>query len=137
MILDAFKFDAYRVVYEGGTANIQITVYGAIRQCTLESYGPTLTVKCCGHEEEFTLESCGGGMKKRLDWINQCIEKVAYHECKFVFMDRVRKISGSQWQGLVVGFYQSSLTKMGVCVESELHPGSVQIYPQEALELVI
>lgn len=49
---------------------------------------------------------------------------------------RVRKKSGSSWQGRVVGYYSTSLTPQGVCVESEREPGSVQIYPVRALEKV-
>lgn len=48
--------------------------------------------------------------------------------------DRVRKKSGSEWQGLVVGHYSTKLTPDGVAVESESHSGSVQIYPVAALE---
>ena len=48
---------------------------------------------------------------------------------------RVRKRSDSSWQGRVVGFYATSLTPVGYCVESEREPGSVQIYPEAALEL--
>lgn len=50
--------------------------------------------------------------------------------------DRVRKTKGSSWQGRVVGFYSTALTPVGYCVESEREPGSVQIYPESALELV-
>lgn len=49
---------------------------------------------------------------------------------------RVRKRSGSSWQGKVVGFYTTHLTPVGYAVESEREPGSVQIYPEAALELV-
>lgn len=49
---------------------------------------------------------------------------------------RVRKISGSSWQGKVVGYYSTELTPFGYCVESEREPGSVQIYPEKALEFV-
>ncbi|NLS19849.1 hypothetical protein HGP16_25250 [Rhizobium sp. P40RR-XXII] len=49
--------------------------------------------------------------------------------------DRVRKIKGSSWQGKVVGFYSTKLTPDGYCVESEREPGSVQIYPESALEV--
>ena len=49
---------------------------------------------------------------------------------------RLRKKSGSQWQGFVVGYYSSSLTTKGVAVESETHRGSVQIYPATAMEIV-
>lgn len=50
--------------------------------------------------------------------------------------DRVRKKSGSYWQGSVVGWYSTKLTPEGYAVESEFHPGSVQIYPASALELI-
>ena len=50
--------------------------------------------------------------------------------------DRVRKKSGAAWQGRVVGWYCTSLTPEGYAVESESHPGSVQIYPVAALERV-
>lgn len=54
---------------------------------------------------------------------------------QFKIGDRVRKRSGSDWQGLVVGWYSTTLTPVGYAVESESHPGSVQIYPDKALEL--
>lgn len=50
--------------------------------------------------------------------------------------DRVRKKSGAAWQGQVVGWYSTKLTPEGYAVESEAHPGSVQIYPVAALERV-
>lgn len=49
---------------------------------------------------------------------------------------RVRKPRGSSWQGRVVGYYSTSLTPEGYAVESEREPGSVQIYPRAALELM-
>ena len=55
---------------------------------------------------------------------------------KFSLGQRVRKIKGSSWQGRVVGFYSTELTPMGYAVESEREPGSVQIYPEAALEAV-
>lgn len=51
--------------------------------------------------------------------------------------DRVRKKSGAAWQGHVVGWYCTKLTPEGYAVESESHPGSVQIYPVTALEHVV
>jgi R67 dihydrofolate reductase len=48
---------------------------------------------------------------------------------------RVRKVKGSSWQGPVVGYYSTSLTPVGYCIESEREPGSVQIYPASALEV--
>lgn len=50
--------------------------------------------------------------------------------------DRVRKISGAEWEGTVVGWYSTELTPEGYAVESEAHRGSVQIYPAKALVLV-
>ena len=50
---------------------------------------------------------------------------------------RVRKIKGASWQGRVVGYYSTTLTPHGYCVESEREPGSVQIYPAAALEIVV
>lgn len=46
----------------------------------------------------------------------------------------LRKKSGAAWSGKVVGFYSSSLTPEGYAIESDKHPGSVQIYPLSALE---
>lgn len=53
---------------------------------------------------------------------------------QFTLGDQVRKKSGANWYGTIVGFYSTTLTPDGYCVESDCHPGSVQIYPAEALE---
>lgn len=53
---------------------------------------------------------------------------------KFRRDDRVFKPKGSSWYGVVVGEYSTKLTPEGYAVESEKHPGSVQIYPAAALE---
>jgi hypothetical protein len=55
---------------------------------------------------------------------------------KYRLGDRVRKIRGAQWQGSIVGTYSTELTPIGYAVESEREKGSVQIYPEAALELV-
>jgi len=49
---------------------------------------------------------------------------------------RVKNIEGASWQGRVVGYYTTSLTSTGYCVESEREPGNVQLYPAAALEWV-
>ena len=49
--------------------------------------------------------------------------------------DHVRKIKGSQWKGRIVGWYSTTLTPVGWAVESDTEVGSVQIYPESALEL--
>jgi hypothetical protein len=55
---------------------------------------------------------------------------------KFALGQRVRKVKGSSWQGRIVGVYSTELTPVGYAVESEREPGSVQIYPEAALEAV-
>lgn len=54
---------------------------------------------------------------------------------KFKLGDSVKKVSGSQWHGIVVGTYSTELTPEGYAVESWTEEGSVQIYPAKALEL--
>lgn len=58
-------------------------------------------------------------------------------EWRYAFGARVRKLKGSSWQGRVQGFYVTTGTHRGYCVESEREPGSVQIYPEAALEAVV
>ena len=53
---------------------------------------------------------------------------------KYKLGDRLTKKSGSSWTGKVVGYYTTSLTARGYAIESENEPGSVQIYPESALE---
>ena len=55
---------------------------------------------------------------------------------KFKQGDHVRKKTGSQWRGYIVGWYSTELTPEGYAVESDSHAGSVQIYPANALEFV-
>ena len=57
--------------------------------------------------------------------------------CAFRLGDLVKKVSGSAWEGRIVGTYITALTPEGYAVESASHPGSVQIYPAKALTLVI
>lgn len=49
---------------------------------------------------------------------------------------RVRKRSGSWWEGVVVGTYSTAQTPDGYCVQLEKPNGPVQIYPRSALEVV-
>ena len=55
---------------------------------------------------------------------------------KFRMGDLVRKTSGSEWVGRVVGWYSTEQTPEGYAVESSAHRNSVQIYPAKALEAV-
>jgi dihydrofolate reductase (trimethoprim resistance protein) len=56
------------------------------------------------------------------------------HHTTFQMGEPVRKKSGSEWEGRVVGRYGTELTPEGYAVESSAHAGSVQIYPASALE---
>jgi R67 dihydrofolate reductase len=55
---------------------------------------------------------------------------------KFQFGDRVNKPKGSWWFGRVVGFYSTTQTPRGYCVQliTPDDNGPVQIYPESALE---
>jgi dihydrofolate reductase (trimethoprim resistance protein) len=52
----------------------------------------------------------------------------------FYIGDFVSKKHGSKWRGRVVGNYGTVLTDAGYVVESWFEPGSVQNYPEAALE---
>jgi dihydrofolate reductase (trimethoprim resistance protein) len=54
----------------------------------------------------------------------------------FKYGDAAVKTSGSEWYGKVVGWYATVLTPEGYAVESDCHPGSVQIYPASALRKI-
>lgn len=58
---------------------------------------------------------------------------VGFFSSTFPINAMVEKVSGSPWHGRVCGFYSTSSTPFGVCVESTREPGSVQIYPAKAL----
>ncbi len=53
---------------------------------------------------------------------------------KFKLGDLVEKTKGSNWHGVVVGFYSTTLTPEGYAVESIFERGSVQIYPASTLK---
>jgi hypothetical protein len=55
---------------------------------------------------------------------------------KFRMGDLVKKSTGSEWVGRVVGWYSTEQTPEGYAVESSAHRNSVQIYPVTALEAV-
>lgn len=55
---------------------------------------------------------------------------------RFRLGDLVRKTRGSSWTGRVVGFYSTKQTPIGYAVESLAERGSVQIYPEAALDFV-
>ena len=47
----------------------------------------------------------------------------------------MQKKHGSLWRGKIVGYYSTVNTPLGYAIESFFEPGSVQIYPAQALEL--
>lgn len=55
---------------------------------------------------------------------------------KYQLGDEVKKVKGSEWLGVVVGFYSTSMTERGYAVESIAHKGATQIYPEAALERI-
>lgn len=54
---------------------------------------------------------------------------------KYKLGDLLTKTKGSSWTGHVVGFYSTTLTPIGYAIESVNEPGSVQIYPENALKI--
>jgi hypothetical protein len=55
-------------------------------------------------------------------------------DAEFQMGDAVKKKGKASWRGRVVGWYRTELTALGFAVESSFERGSVQIYPQTALE---
>jgi hypothetical protein len=68
------------------------------------------------------------------------LEAIVKSSCVDVLLDanqRVRKKSGSWWEGRVVGAYSTKQTPVGYCVQLDtVENGPVQIYPASALEVV-
>lgn len=64
-----------------------------------------------------------------------CVEaELALMQGKYILNQRLKKTKGSSWRGRVCGYYSTTLTPVGYCIESENEPGSVQLYPETALE---
>lgn len=55
-------------------------------------------------------------------------------DAMFASGDMVQKKGIAQWRGKIVGWYRPANGKLGFSVESMFEHGSVQIYPQTALE---
>ena len=68
--------------------------------------------------------------------LDSAMDDIEETHSTFNLGQRVRKTKGSQWQGRIVGWYTTELTKEGYAVESEREKGSVQIYPASALEKI-
>ena len=61
-------------------------------------------------------------------------EAVMQSERRWQLGDKVKKKRGSSWRGTVCGFYSTPHTPEGYCVDSAFEPGSVQVWPEAALE---
>jgi dihydrofolate reductase (trimethoprim resistance protein) len=48
--------------------------------------------------------------------------------------DYAAKKGRASWRGKIVGWYRTDLTALGYAIESHFEPGSVQIYPETAIE---
>lgn len=97
----------------------------------VESMAQTLEV----HAE--TRRLCGQfGVADEIDAAAKMLRSLATDEGVFAIGDRVEKIKGSSWCGIIVGTYSTKLTPEGYAVESEREPGSVQIYPAAAIRLL-
>jgi len=113
------------------------------RQRPLRALWPAAHVERLGHAWKH-LGAPAESFHKRLNMEQSSVAVGASHDhqiqpplpATFGLGERVRKKSGAAWQGHIVGWYSTRLTPEGYAVESEAHPGSVQIYPVAALERV-
>ncbi|GLS35098.1 hypothetical protein GCM10010869_06860 [Mesorhizobium tianshanense] len=47
---------------------------------------------------------------------------------------RQTRMRRESWRGKIVGWYPTDLTNLGYAIESYFEPGSVQIYPETAID---
>lgn len=96
----------------------------------------------------WAFEQCQPNMGDVFGWLDDNVDNLIDHLASrrligqgkpegaiFDIGDRVHKVSGSHWEGKIVGFYVTELTPIGYAIESEIHRGSVQIYPEKAIAL--
>ncbi|MCP3412863.1 hypothetical protein NLM16_01965 [Bradyrhizobium brasilense] len=55
-------------------------------------------------------------------------------DAKFQMGDYAAKKGRASWRGRIVGWYRTDLTRLGYAIESYFEPGSVQIYPETAID---
>lgn len=135
-----------------GQAALVEAAQGALSeiQATLEDAYLNAYQECCG---QAYLECCGSPLQAWSEADQKIMDRFALHEKalrhalaapiahtapqgKFRMGDLVKKSTGSEWVGRVVGWYSTEQTKEGYAVESSAHRNSVQIYPATALEAV-
>lgn len=108
-------------------------IHFGVTEVHFERGRATLVVEVIGWETF----SCENGIQiNGYDFTEILEEGYSIREREFKLGDLVRKKSGSEWEGKIVGFYSTELNPDGYCVESNKHLGSVQIYPGKALEKV-
>ena len=56
-------------------------------------------------------------------------------DAKFQMGDYAAKKGLGSWRGKIVGWYRTDSTSLGYAIESYFEPGSVQIYPETAIEI--
>lgn len=95
-----------------------------------KTHGRKLRERIANNAVEAMLHIINGGEGQK------SVMKVEFPETHKTFKmgDAVRKKKGSNWKGLIVGWYSTTLTPEGYAVESHTEIGSVQIYPVAALE---
>ncbi len=95
-------------------------------------------VEFCAHEKWMTDEDTGANCMLDGGWSALYAAPIAQTapQGKFRMGDIVKKSTGSEWEGRVVGWYSTEQTPEGYAVESSAHRNSVQIYPAKALEAV-
>jgi len=138
--------------FRDGQAALVEAAQGALSeiQATLEDAYLNAYPECCGQAH---LECCGSPLQAWSEADQKIMDRFAPHEKalrhalaapiaqtapqgKFRMGDLVKKSTGSEWVGRVVGWYSTEQTKEGYAVESSAHRNSVQIYPAKALEAV-
>lgn len=138
--------------FRDGQAALVEAAQGALSeiQATLEDAYLNAYQECCG---QAYLECCGSPLQAWSEADQKIMDRFALHEKalrhalaapiahtapqgKFRMGDLVKKSTGSEWVGRVVGWYSTEQTKEGYAVESSAHRNSVQIYPATALEAV-
>lgn len=86
-----------------------------------------------------TLRNAGGLAEAAADEIERLSDIVRRSfvvPSPFLPDDFVEKVKGAHWSGYVRGVYSTPLTPEGICVESDRHRNTVQIYPAAALKKV-
>lgn len=88
-------------------------------------------VKSCGG---VTVDATPAGLRYVVAALSRMRAGPAPEGARWQLGDTVAKRRGSSWRGRVVGFYATANTPIGYAVESYYEPGSVQVWPEAALQ---